>query len=127
MKNKVSIILVLTVILGLASTLIDFPRYKITHLDGSIGFRLHWVVWMCKTYIVGFMLLSIRLIKDFTKLDRDIVIAYLAFDVYSFLVYLYSGFPERKDLIIIGFCIACFMPIFRHIWKQRWFYGYWGQ
>lgn len=116
-NNPVTFALLLTVIMGYAYSKIDWPTDKYYHLSGRKGFNFHWHAWIVMHYIIGLIILSIRFFK-MSELDKDVLIAYFAFDVYGFAWYLYNGWPENTELIITGFCLGCIILILIRLWKK---------
>lgn len=116
-NNKVAFLLLTTVVLGLTYSSIDWPVYKITHWSGKQGFNLHWHVWLIMHYVIGFIFLITRLVRNMSEIDKDVLKAYLCFDVYSLVWYLYNGWPEPKEIIVIGFVMACIVFVLIRLWR----------
>lgn len=104
-KHKISIVLLITVLLGVISTAFDFSdTERIIHLTGEKGHTLNYAFFFIFQYLIGFVLIGMLLVKERTQVDKWIVINYLWWDFVGFLSYLYQGWPEPKMLIVLCFC-----------------------
>ena len=115
-KNKVALLLILTILLGVVSTAFEFPHERFSHPSGKEGHYLNYYFFFTFQYIVGFIFMGI--IISLTKgIDRIIACVYLFWDVVGFLLYQYNGWPEPKMLIISAFSVTLVLYIFLAKWK----------
>lgn len=116
-KNSVIILLLLTILIGYGYDFISIPEGTMEHMKQPLKPHSYW--WFGKfitIYLIGFCFewIIIILTKGLTK---DIAISYFLFDFVGFSSYCYQGWPEPKERIIFGFCLACLVFIFLRSWK----------
>ena len=116
-QNPITFILIGTVIMGFSYDFIEWSDNRFTHFNGNEGVRMGWFAFFVMHYIIGFALVLMRLIDRISSLDKDVVISYFIFDFLGFVSYLYQGWPEPKEAIIIGFCISCLTLLSLRIWN----------
>lgn len=118
-ENKISSILLLTMLLGVISTAFTFPDdVRITHVDGHEGHTLPYAFYFIFHYLIGFAFVAGLLINIRTKIDTWMIQVYLFWDFIGFLSYLYQGWPEPKNLIILGFTTSFVLFVGLNIFKD---------
>lgn len=116
--NIITLIFISTSVIGIVYYCLPISEARIIHLNGDEGFKMYWHVWIVLNYIQTISIAYTRVLKKITDLDILIIKNYIAFDIYSFLVYMYAGFPLRNDLIVLGFCVACGLSLIQYKkWK----------
>lgn len=116
-NNKVTFLLLLTIVMGYGFDYIEWSRVPVTQLNGDKGFSMWWHSWIIMHYLIGYIFLSIRFIK-MSDIDWDVLKSYLFYDVFSLFNYLYFGWPEPKEQIIIGFCLMVSIFVLLRLWKH---------
>ncbi len=116
-KNNVIFILILTIIIGFGYDFIPMPEGKLEHPNPPAKPHSYWWFgWFVTNYLIGFCFEWALILK--TKgLAKDVCISYFLFDLVGFLSYLYQGWPEPKERIIIGFCLSCLTFIALRLWR----------
>lgn len=110
--------LILTVLMGLAySLLYTKTEVRFEHWNGEEGFKLHWHWWLVNHYLMGFVFLWTISVPKKSLIDKDILTAYIIFDLFGFYCYLQWGWPERVDLIVTGFCMASIIFVLLRIFE----------
>lgn len=110
-NNKVTFILLSTVVLGYLYSSIEWSADKHYHWSGRKGFNFHWHMWIVLHFVTGLMFQISRFVKKISDIDKDVMLAYLSFDLYSLFWYFYNGWPEPTEEIINGFILACIIFI----------------
>lgn len=106
-RNKISSLLLLTILLGVISTQVPIPDdVRFRHINGEEGHTLPWFVYFTTKYVIGFLFLTMLLIRERTRIDRWMVINYFAWDIVGFFSYFYQGWPEPKMIIVGCFCMS---------------------
>ncbi len=121
MKNKVSWLLAAIVFAGMVYSVgyqFDWwPTHTTENWNGTKGFRAHWDIWLNMHY--GFVVLL--LISNFiekTRTDYNVLVSFTLFDVFGWLSYNYSGWPEPFNLFVSGFCLSSVLLIILEKWKN---------
>lgn len=118
LKNKVSLILFSTIIIGVVSTSVDLPDVKYKHLSGVETHTLEYFFYFCSRYIIDFMLILALLVKERTDIDKWTIITYSVFHVLGFASYVLMGWPEPKIIIIICFSLSLFIHVLIEVLKK---------
>lgn len=116
-ENPVIFILILTIIIGYGYDFIPMPDGKVQHPKPPESPHSYW--WFGKfitIYLIGFLFEWALIIKT-ESLTKDVCISYFIFDFLGFLSYLYQGWPEPKQSIIIGCCISIIILLILRIWN----------
>lgn len=108
-NNKVSFILLFTVIMGLSYDFIDWPEGKIH------SHSISWFAWFVMHYIIGLLLLLCIVLKK-SEIDYYMLYSYMVFDAYSMYSYIMHGWPEPKNDIITGFALVVVFLVGRKIY-----------
>ena len=116
-KNKVTYILILTIIVGYLSTYLDFGVGRFEHWNGSEGFTRPWHGWIVCHYIIGFLLCFMSFFEC-SRLDKNVLATYIFFDFLGFISYMYAGWPEPKELFIWAFCLSLIVFILLQIFRK---------
>lgn len=104
-RNKVTGLLLLTVVIGVMSTAFDYRNEIVNHPSGKEGHTMKYFVWFVGNYLNGFVLLW-ALFLNKSENDKIVLICYVFWDLIGFFNYLYNGWPEPKELIIISFAAS---------------------
>lgn len=117
-NNKVTFLLLLTIVMGYFFDYIDWPKKeRFEHWNGEEGFSVWWHSWVVMHYIIGFIYLSTRFFK-MSSIDWDAFRCYMAYDIYSLFLYFNYGWPEPKEEIITGFCITVIIFVCIRLWRH---------
>lgn len=116
-ENKVSFLLLLTVVMGLSHSHINWPDAKVDWWENT-PHSFYWFTWFVNHYLMGLILL-ICIALPLSKIDKYVLYSYLVFDTYGMYSYIKYGWPEPKNEIIFGFCLVILFLVGRLIWKIR--------
>ena len=105
-ENKISLILILTILIGVVSTLPEFPEERVTHWNGHAGMFLEWDFYFSlQPFISIAFVLGYYFVNKKTWIDKVIIPVYIAWDFIGFLMYKYEGWPDdsnRQKLFLVG-------------------------
>ena len=119
-ENRISIVLLSTILIGCISTSLEFSEERVIHWNGKEGDFLSWDFWFQLKYLIGFIFVLALLIKDRTWIDIQMIWCYFACDFIGFLLYKWQGYPEPKALIVSIFFISFSLFLTLNIvWKNK--------
>lgn len=112
-------ILIATISIAYGYEQIEIPDGKFNHPNPPE--KPHSYYWFGKfitIYITGFLGYMQRLLPSApSTLERDVIASYFLFDFLGMLSYIYQGWPEQSERIIIGFCLSCILLVSLRIWR----------
>lgn len=119
-SNPVIFLLIFTVVLNYGYWLIPlewFPEGKFQHYNPPLKPHSYWWFgYFIIDYLVDFSFV-IAIIISTKGITKDIAISYFLFDLLGMLSYIYQGWPEPTENMVIGFCLSCLVFISLGIWR----------
>lgn len=117
--HKVSVLLLLTIVVGVGVTSFDFGSDRFVLLNGHESKQsVNSVAYFVAHYIIGFIMVGALLVNNRTEIDKWVIINYLWWDFIGLLSYLYQGWPEPKFLIIVCFTTSISILVILNILKK---------
>lgn len=107
LKNKRSLILIATVLIGVISTNLNLENpdgYPVLLSGKRSSHTYDYYYWFIFSFIIGLVKTSGFLIKEPpTFIDKVTTITYIFFSALSMIYYLCYGWPEPKMYIVFAF------------------------